>query len=90
MLPLAIEYLTYLFIMPLKPMYSMSSVIGALGSLRQNNRSWEAIHGEGYTEGGFTTMGLHIQEIYTRGDLNVHTDGSYKSRRRSRFIHEGR
>lgn len=76
MLPHIIEYPTYLYIMPLKLMNSMSSVIGALGSLRQNNRSWEAIHGEGYTEGGFTKMGLHSQEIYTRGDLRgLYTKG---------------
>lgn len=54
----------------------MSSVIGTLGSLHQNNRSWEAIYREDYIEGGFTKMGLDTQEIYTWGDLRgLYTKG---------------
>lgn len=65
MLFYVIEYPTYWYIMLLKHIDSILLVINALGFLYQNNRSWEAIHGEGYIEKGFTKMRLHTQEIYT-------------------------
>lgn len=59
MLPYVIKYPKYLYIMLLKLIDSVLLVINVLGFLCQNNKNWEAIHGEGYTKEGFIKIRLY-------------------------------